>query len=316
MAPTVSDQPAAARHLPYVTGVSGALLIAFSAILVRLSEVSPSTSALYRCAYALPPLALLMWRERRLYGPRTWEERRWPLLAGIFFAGDLIAWHYAISAVGAGLATVLGNTQVAIVGVAAWLFLKERPKPATIIAVPVVLAGVVLISGVIGDGAYGRAPLLGGVLGMVTALFYAAYILILRHGNRDLRRPAGPLFDATATGAVGCLIAGLALGDLQVAPTWPAHGWLLVLAMTSQVLAWMLISVSLPRLPAVTTSIVLTLQPVGSVLLGMTLLEETPSPLQLGGVAVVLAGIVMASIGRTPRLRRRRDTVLDPAPSG
>lgn len=314
--PTVSDQPDRARQLPYITGISGALLIAFSAILVRFADVSPSTSALYRCAYALPPLAVLMWLERRRYGPRSWRERRWPMLAGIFFAGDLIAWHYAISAVGAGLATVLGNTQVAIVGVAAWLWLKERPQPATIVAVPVVLTGVVLISGVIGEGAYGAAPLLGAVLGVVTALFYAVFILILRHGNRDIRRPAGPLFDATATGALGCLVAGLALGDVQLTPTWPAHGWLLLLAMTSQVLAWLLISVSLPRLPAVTTSIVLTLQPVGSVLLGIVLLDEAPSPLQLVGVAVVLAGIVLASVGRTPRLRRRRDPVLDPAPSG
>ena len=311
----MSDQRTRARLLPYATGVAGALLIAFSAILVRFSGVTPSTSAFYRCAYALPVLALLVARERRRYGARSWQERRWPLLAGVFFAGDLVAWHHAISAVGAGLATVLGNTQVAFVGLAAWLWLKERPKPATILAVPIVLIGVVLISGVIGDNAYGRAPLLGGVMGVLTGIFYAVYILILRHGNRDIRRPAGPLFDATATGALGSLAAGLLLGEMDLVPTWPAHGWLLVLAMTSQVLAWMLISVSLPRLPAVTTSIVLTLQPVGSVFLGIVLLDEAPSPLQLAGVVVVIAGIVLASIGRVPRLRRR-GPALDPAPSG
>ena len=312
----MSDQPPPARHLPYITGVSGALLIAFSAVLVRFAGVSPSTSAFYRCAYALPPLALLLWWERRRFGPRSWSDRRWPLLAGLFFAGDLIAWHYAINAVGAGLATVLGNTQVAIVGVAAWVLLKEKPKPATIVAVPIVLTGVVLISGVVGQGAYGSAPTFGAVMGVVTALFYALFILILRHGNRDVRRPGGPLFDATATSAIACLAAGLVLGDLQLAPAWPAHGWLLTLAMTSQVLAWLLISVSLPRLPAATTSIVLTLQPVGAVFLGMVLLAETPSAVQLAGVAVVIAGIVLASIGRVPRLRRRGEPVLDPAPNG
>jgi drug/metabolite transporter (DMT)-like permease len=311
----VSDSRTHARNLPYATGVAGALVIAFSAILVRLSGVSPSTSAFYRCAYALPVLAVLMWAERRRYGPRTWAERRWPLLAGLFFAGDLVAWHHSIEAVGAGLATVLGNTQVAIVGIAAWLLLKERPNRATLVAVPIVLTGVVLISGVIGEGAYGRAPAFGAALGLLTALFYAGFLLVLRHGNHDLRRPAGPLFDATLTGALGCLAAGLVLGEIQIAPVWPAHGWLIVLAMTSQVLAWLLISVSLPRLPAVTTSVVLTLQPVGSVLLGMVLLDEAPSPLQLLGVAVVITGIVVASVGRTPRLRRQ-EPVLDPAPTG
>ena len=60
-------------------------------------------------------------------------------------------WHHAIEAVGAGLATVLGNLQVIIVGFFAWLLLGERPSRATLLALPVVLAGVVLISGVVGD---------------------------------------------------------------------------------------------------------------------------------------------------------------------
>ena len=161
----------------------------------------------------------------------------------------------------------------------------------------------------------GTRRCLGAVLGVLTGIFYAAFILILRHGNRDVRRPAGPLLDATAAGAAGSLLAGAALGEINLAPVWPAHGWLLLLALTSQVIAWLLISVSLPRLPAATTSIVLTLQPVGSVFLGMALLGEAPSLLQLAGVAAVIAGIVLATLGRTPRLRRR-ETVVDTAPAG
>jgi drug/metabolite transporter (DMT)-like permease len=311
----VSAEPSHSGRLPYVTGVAGALLIAFSAVFVRFADVAPSTAAIYRCAYAIPPLAVLAWQERRRYGPRSASQRRLALLAGVLFAGDLVAWHHAIDAVGAGLATVLGNTQVAMVGLAAWAFLGERPRRSTFIAVPVVLLGVVLISGVIGEGAYGRAPLLGAGLGVLTAVFYTGFILILRHGNRDPRRPAGPLLDATASAAVCSVVLGVVLGEAQLAPSWPAHGWLLLLALTSQVLAWMLISVSLPRLPAATTSVVLTLQPVGSVFLGMALLAETPSVLQLVGVAIVLGGIILATLGRSPRLRRRR-APLDAAPSG
>ena len=64
-------------------------------------------------------------------------------------------WHHAIEAVGAGLATVLGNLQVIIVGFFAWLLLGERPSRATLLALPIVLAGVILISGVVGSDAYG-----------------------------------------------------------------------------------------------------------------------------------------------------------------
>ena len=44
---------------PVLAGVLGALVIAFSGILVRLAEVSPSTAAVFRCLWALPPLGLL-----------------------------------------------------------------------------------------------------------------------------------------------------------------------------------------------------------------------------------------------------------------
>ena len=114
-------------------------------------------------------------------------------------------WHHAIEAVGAGLATVLGNLQVIIVGFFAWLLLGERPSRATLLALPVVLAGVVLISGVIGEGAYGSAPQLGVILGIATAICYSAYLLIIRWGGRDPRRPAGPVAIATVFVALSCV---------------------------------------------------------------------------------------------------------------
>lgn len=290
-----------ALRTPLVPGTVGALLIAFSAVFVRLAETAPSTAAVFRCAYALPLLGALSWWERRRFGPRDRVVRRWAMLAGVFFAADLTLWHHAIDYVGAGLATVLANSQIVVVAIVAWLLLGERPAPRTLIAMPFVLSGVVLIAGVVGEGAYGSDPLLGAVFGTGTAFAYAGFLLALRHGNADLRRPAGPLFDATLTAAVVAALAGAAVGDLSLRPVWPAHGWLLALALTSQVVAWLLISVSLPRLPAAVTSVLLCLQPVGSVLLGIALLGETPSGLQLSGVLVVVAGIVLATLGNARR---------------
>jgi drug/metabolite transporter (DMT)-like permease len=275
--------------------VAGALTIAFSAILVRKADVSPATAAVFRCAYALPVLGLLAWIERRRHGPRTRREIRLSIWAGAFFAADLICWHYAIADVGAGLATVLGNLQVVLVGVLAWMTLGERPEARLIYAVPIVLFGVVLISGVLGHGAYGADPLRGVIFGVATGLTYAGFILVLRQSGRDLRRPVGPLFEATASAAVFALIAGLVIGDVNLAPSWPAHAWLIVLALSSQVVGWLLISVSLPRLPAALTSVLLTIQPVGSVLLGVILLGEAPSALQLAGVVAIFAGIIVAT---------------------
>jgi drug/metabolite transporter (DMT)-like permease len=281
---------------PVLAGVLGALVIAFSAILVRLSEVSPSTAAFFRCLYALPVLAALAWLERRRYGARPMRERLLLWGAGIMFAADLTFWHHSIQAVGAGLATVLGNVQVVLVGLLAWIALGERPDNRSLTAIPLVFAGVVLISGVIGQGAYGEDPLLGVVFGVATAITYALFILILRHGNTDDRRPAGPLFDATLSATFFCALGGIAVGDIDWVPGLEAQGWLVLLALSSQVLGWLLISVSLPRLPAVLTSILLMLQPVSTVFLGAVLLSEAPSAVQLLGVAIVIAGVAVATV--------------------
>jgi drug/metabolite transporter (DMT)-like permease len=296
---------------PGAVAVAGALTIAFSAILVKLADVEPATAAIFRCLYALPVLGLIAWLEDRRYGARPLRDRRLAIPAGIFFAADLIFWHHAIADVGAGLATVLGNTQVIVVPFVAWLVLGERVSVRLLAALPLVCAGVVLISGVLETGAYGDHPTRGVVYGLLTGLSYAGFILVLRQAGADLRRPAGPLFDATAVAAVAAVIAGLAVGEADLVPTWPAHGWLLVLALSSQVLGWLLITVSLPRLPAALTSVTLTIQPVGSVFLGVILLGEDPSLLQLAGVVCIVTGLV--AIARRRRVGSLHERAARPA---
>lgn len=290
----------AVTERPAVAGALGALVIAFSAILVRLAEVSPSTAAFFRCLYALPVLGALAWWERRRYGPRSRRDRVLALGAGVLLAADLTVWHHSIEAVGAGLATVLGNIQVVFVGLIAWAALGERPDNSALASIPVVFVGVVLISGVIGAGAYGDDPALGVIFGVLTALMYALFILSLREGNADARRPAGPLFDATLTSTLFSALGGVAVGDIEWTPGLESQAWLLVLGLSSQVLGWLLISVSLPRLPAVVTSILLMLQPVGAVILGAVLLSEAPSTVQLAGVVVVLGGVAVATVKPRP----------------
>jgi drug/metabolite transporter (DMT)-like permease len=286
---------------PVAAALIGALAISFSGILYRVAHVSPATGAVFRCLYALPPLWLLSRWEDRKYGPRPPRQRALAWLAGLFFAVDLVAWHQGIEEVGAGLATVLGNLQVVLVGLLAWAILRERPPNRSLAAIPVALVGVVLISGAFEHGAYGRNPGLGVAYGILTALAYSGFLLVLREGNKDVRRPAGPLFDATLVSGLACIPLGLAIGDLDWTPGWSAEGYLLLLAWSSQVLGWLLISITLPRLPAALTSVLLTFQPVLSVLFAWAILDESPSALQLGGVALVLCGLLIVSAGRRAR---------------
>ncbi len=284
----------------------GAVTIAFSSILVRLSHASPSTAAIFRCAYALPVLGLLAWHEDRRLGARRWSDRRPALAAGVFFAADLMLWHHSIGDVGAGLSTVLANIQVVLVPLVAWAVLSEAPGRRVLVALPVSLVGVLLISGVLERGAYGHNPTRGTLFGLGAGVAYVGFLLLLRRGGVDLRRPAGPLFDATAVAAVLCVLAGLVIGDARLVPSWPGAGWLITLALTSQVLGWLLITSSLPRLPAALTSMLLTVQPVGSVALAALIFGESPSALQLAGVALVVAALLSA--GRAARPSGPPDT--------
>ncbi len=278
--------------------LSGATAIAFSSTLVALSRASPSTAAIFRCAYALPPLAYLAYREDRRHGRRTLIERRAALLSGVFFAADLVLWHTSIEDVGAGLATVLANGQVVLLPLLAWGLRSEFPGRRLIAAIPVAALGVLLISGVVGHHAYGRNPTAGALYGVGAGVAYAAFLFLLREGGTDLRRTAGQLFDSTLVATVVAAAIGVVIGDASFVPTWPGAGWLIVLAFTSQVIGWLLIARSLPRAPAALVAVLLTFQPLGSVAIAAVVLGEAPSMLQLVGVAVVVAALLAATLGR------------------
>ena len=85
-----------------------------------------------------------------------------------------------------------------------------------------------------------------------------------------------------------------------------------MLALSSQVLGWLLITASLPRLPAALTSVLLTVQPVGSVALAALIFGESPSGLQLFGVLLVLAALM--AVGRSRRPARAVRARIPPHP--
>jgi drug/metabolite transporter (DMT)-like permease len=302
--PAGSAQATAGRlpawRSPFLAAGLGAACISASAVLVTLARSGPATVAFYRCLLAVPLLVALAAAEQRRHGPRPPAARLRALAAGLFLAVDLVLWNHAIAAVGAGAATVLGNLQVLFVTVAAWLLLGERPRRAFLLALPVVLAGVVLVSGLADGPAPGRHPLAGIGFGLGTSVAYAVFLLVLRRASAGGRHVAGPLADATIGAAAGSVLLGLAFGGLAFTVPLPTLGWLLVLALTSQTAGWLLITSSLPRLPAAVSSLLLLLQPAAALLLAAVILGERPSPLQLAGAALVCGGVLAASRGSAP----------------
>lgn len=279
---------------PRTAAVAGALAIAFSGIFYLWADVSPATGVFFRCLYGLPILLVVASGERRALGRMSHRTVGISALAGLFFTVDLLTFHYAVDLVGAGLGTVIGNLQVVFVAVIAWLAFGERPRREVVLAIPIMLGGVVLISGVIGAGAYGENPQLGVAVGLLTAASYAGYLLVIRRASPD-RRPAGPVAIATVVTGAGAAVFGVATGTIDFVPYLPAHAYLLALGVLSQSIGYLLIQASLPRLPSVISSVLLLVQPVATMLLGALLLRELPSPAQVVGVVLVVGGIGLAT---------------------
>jgi len=289
-----------ADRKPILLAALGAGCISASAVLIKLADTGTATVAFYRCLLAVPVLTALAIMERRRHGPRDLAAHRNAVLAGLFLAVDLVLWNHAIAEVGAGIATVLGNLQVLFVAVAAWALFRERPGRGFLIALPVVMAGVVLVSGLAGGASGGGHPLAGVGYGMATSVAYAGFLLTLRRTSARTPHIAGPLAEATAAAAAGSLMLGLVFGGLQLEIGWPSFGWLLLLSLTSQTIGWLLITSSLPRLPAAISSLTLLLQPAAAMLLAAAVLGEHPGILQIGGALLVCCGVLAASRTASP----------------
>lgn len=295
---TASATETSGRSRPLMQAAVGAACISSSAILVTLTNVGPATTAFYRFALPLPVLALLAVAEQRRHGPRPLASRAYAVLAGLFWAINMVLWIRAIADVGAGVATVLGNLQVLFVAALAWALLGERLGRRYLLTLPVVLLGVVMVSGMTGGGAAGLHPAAGVAYGLATSAAYACMLLILRQTAGQALHVAGQLLDATAGAAVGSLLLGLASGGLQLSVPGRSLGWLLVLVLVCGVVGWLLITSSLPRLPAALSSLLLLLEPAGAMVLGAIVLRQRPSLIQIAGAVLVCGGVLIVARGQ------------------
>mgnify|MGYP001400855198 FL=1 len=275
----------------------GGVVVSFAPILYALSDANPLTGAFFRMVYALPFLLIII-LFRKAEDTRSVNTRLIALVAGFAFSLDFLAYHSTVDWIGTGIGTLIGNSQVIIVTLMSWWLFGERPNLSILISLPIVMVGLVLISGVLDDNPYGEYPVRGVIAGVFTAIFYSAFLIIYRFANRELAPAVNLQFDSTAGCALGLLILSfLPLKSIYVEPIdfepkFPTHGWLLALAILSQVMGWLAIAHSLPRLPAAYTSFAILLQPTFTIIWGILLLAESPSLQQAIGMFLILGSIV------------------------
>ena len=282
--------------------LAGAVAISFSPVFYVYSDTNPSTGAFFRMLYALPALALLAYLVRK--SDTRSSRTRWTAFgAGLILAPDMLSYHSSMIFIGIGIATLIGNSQVIIVTLASWKLFGEKPNQAILVSLPIVVIGLALISGIADTAPYGEDPVKGVVFGTMAAFFYSSFLILFRYSNRELAPSSSVQLDATAGAALGLLVLGLlplssmAIEPLDLQPTWPGHGWLIVLAMLCQVAGWLAIAHALPRLPAAHTSFAVLLQPVLTLFWCYVILhQDGHSQNQVIGIFLVLAAIIAVTL--------------------
>nr|WP_237727088.1 DMT family transporter [Rhodococcus jostii] len=285
---------------PRVLVVTGAAAIALTGVFVKLSAVSPATATFYRCALALPILGVMAAREWRRHGGIPARAMWIQIVGGVLLGIDFALWSQSITLIGAGISTVVVNIQVVIVPALAWVVFRARVPVRFVIAVPFLFAGIALVSGIFGGGEGGGDAVAGTVLALTSGVAYAVYIFLTgRAGGAG--RPATQVLVTTVSAGISGSVVGSIWGGVDLTPGWDAMGWLVALALSGQVIGWMLIGFGLPKLPAEVGATLLLIQPVLAVMAGMMFLQERPTLIQGLGCAVVVTAVWMVSV--PPRAR-------------
>jgi len=275
--------------------IIGAVAIGASPIFVRLSDLGPFATAFWRVALALPVLwawAYLAARDRRAKGlPAEAPGWRAMLPAGLFFAGDLTFWHLSILNTTVANATLFANFSAVVVTIGAWLFLREKIGPRFLIGLALAILGAAVLSNA--TAAANPGNLLGDFYGIVTAFFFGAYMLSVRH-VRGRTSAAQVMLRSGIITAAALLVVALVMGDALIPQS--ARGWavLLGLALFSHAAGQGFLAYALGHLPASFSSLVVLLEPVAAAILGWLILFEAISLQQGIGGAIILTGVIIA----------------------
>jgi len=303
---SLSAPAAAAQRRALLAMSIGAGLIGTNAMMVRLADVPPTVSGFWRMLFAGVLLCALAARGS---GWRKQPPRVWLLCAavGLVFASDLWAWHRSILLIGPGLSTLLANAQVFCVALAGvWLF-GERVGARFIAGLLLSFLGLMLL---LGQSWSASAPAfrLGVVLGLLTALSYAAYTIVLRQAQREAERadPDTQLAQVIGMSSLVCAfalgLAGAAEGVSFAIPDVRNLSLLLALAVLGHCVPWLLISKAMQRLSIAMVGLLLLLQPLVAFVLDVVLLHRTTTPREWLGLGLSLVGIFVAGLRGKQRL--------------
>ena len=280
--------------------IFGAACISFSPILVKLLGVSlmtPTAIGFWRCfigALILFSWALLAKKPLMI----DMSIMRWTALAGFFFSFDLFFWHRSIIYAGAGLSTILGNTQVFASAILGYFIFRDKLTTKFFVAAITAMGGVALLAGIGSDIEFNDLYLRGIIYGLLTGLSYAAYLVTVKYAGHKQKMP-----DFITLMAWISLYTALFMGIMSaiegediLPPDIYSWAVLVALALLVQSIGWRAISEGLSKIEAYRAGLILLLQPILATIWGMMIFSESLTFVQLLGAAITLSAIYIGSI--------------------
>lgn len=282
----------------------GAVTLGMSPILVRLSELGPTASAFHRVFLALPVLWLWSALEKRRQKaapetsskPRSATRKDYAVmaLAGFFFAGDLGFWHWSLQFTTVANATLLATMAPIWVTLGSFFLFRERFSKLYLFGLAVAILGAAVL---MGDSLqFSHERLFGDLLGLVTGVFFGAYMLTVGRLRAHFSTAVIMLLSTAVTAAL-LLPATLISGESLIAVTLAGWAVLLALALLTHVGGQGAVAYALAHLPSSFTSVAMLLEGVAAVFLAWIILSETPGGWQIAGACIVIGGIVIARRG-------------------
>lgn len=279
-----------APALAFAALVAGNVCIAFGPLLVRLADTGPIATGFWRLALAAPILAFIGCRAGFRIQSMPKGLLGLVLLAGFFFAVDIVAWHIGIFKTKLGNATLLANCASLLLAIYGIFLARKLPPPMQSAAILLAFAGAALLMG----QSFELSPehFEGDWLSLLAGLFYTFYLLAMIR-VRESTESWSSLALASGSAALFLLPVAWFAGEQILPGNWTP---LIILALSSQVLGQGFLTYALPHFSPLIIGLALLLQPALSAFAGWAAFDETLTPLDYIGGVMVMAALVLVRL--------------------
>ena len=219
-----------------------------------------------------------------------------------FFISPLL-YFIALHDLDSGLVVVIFYIYPAIAVLLSWMIYKHKLNLVITICLFTTLTGVWLTAGQVGNG-----NTAGIMITFFSAITHAIYVV----AAGSISKKADPLTMLTIalTGAASAFVLVSLVGPSSLDPEFPVNsqGWLLILAMAFliTIVATALFFAGIKRIGPGVTSMVETFEAVVTISIGVLLMSETVTAIQILGTITVLGSIVAIGLAESSAEARNK----------